>query len=114
MGVILPNLPFCKCLRYENINPPNPTQNQIPSINLLKPIIPEPLVEKASSDFPPQNVIKVPSEPLIIPAYNNINQGYNSVSGNIYDVSPVAPYAGYPQNIYGNIPPPPNYYPNPQ
>ena len=113
LGLLLPNLSSCKYLSYEIIDPPNPIENQVPIGNPVTPTI-QPLIQPASSDFPPQNVVDAQNEKPMIFIYNDSNQRYNSGSGSIYGAPPVAPPSIYTQqNIHGNVPLPPSY-PSPQ
>ena len=59
-------------------------------------------------------MVEVQAENVEEPYYYDQKNACNNTSENIYDAPPVVPTYGYPQqNIYGNIPPPPNY-PSPQ
>ena len=109
LEILLPNLSNCKYLSYEYINP---SDDKVPVDDLETPAA-QPFIQRASPDFPPQNVVEVPSETPMVPVYNYQNEGYNSASGNKYDAPPGAPPSIYTdQNIHGNMPP--LTYPNPE
>ena len=109
LGILLPILPGCKYLTYEYTYPPNTQENLLPKENPVTSVT-QPYNPPISADFPPQNMVEIPTQNAEVPYYYDQKNGYNSTSENIYDAPPVAPTYGYPQqNIYGNIPPPPNY-----
>ena len=100
LGILLPNLNCCKCLRYGYTNNLEIVEEPIlPSVDPVNPdnpivtveanqTIPSPVYVPPGSDFanvptyPPTEPINPPIYPP--PGYNNTDEGYNSNQGNIY------------------------------